>query len=245
MALASIVPAGPANVGTFELTVVLIADGLGIPKDTAFAMGLLVHAMILLVTSIGGVVAGVRLGVWHAQLEASERIVAASPGLPASGRAAPQVSGAPAGDGGSAEVVGPDRLISRGPVVDGVRPWQPGRRRARTPEVDPGPRACDTRTNSSVYRSYISSIRRTASRCAGSPDADAGVRATVPEAERKAAASDDVGALEVVDEPGRACRFGVGRVIECRQALLVGADAANRPKDHEIPLAGRPAAPTR
>ena len=96
VALASIVPAGPANAGTFELTVVLIADGLGIPKDTAFAMGLLVHAMILLVTSIGGVVAGVRLGVWHAQLEASERIVATSPGLPASGPAAPQVSGAPA-----------------------------------------------------------------------------------------------------------------------------------------------------
>ncbi len=79
VALASIVPAGPANAGTFELTVVLIARGLGIPEDTAFAMGLLVHAMILGVTSVGGVVAGVRLGVWHAPLEVSERNVGPAP----------------------------------------------------------------------------------------------------------------------------------------------------------------------
>ena len=42
-------------------------------------MGLLVHAMILGVTSIGGVVAGVRLGVWHAQLGVSAEGEAAAP----------------------------------------------------------------------------------------------------------------------------------------------------------------------
>lgn len=57
MALASIVPSGPGYVGTFELTAVAIADALGIDRDEAFAMALLVHASILLVTSVGGVVA--------------------------------------------------------------------------------------------------------------------------------------------------------------------------------------------
>src|SRR4051812_33833733 len=86
VALASIVPAGPANAGTFELTVVLIAAGLGIAENTAFAMGLLVHAIILGVTSVGGVIGGVRLGVWHAQLETSERLVGSAPDGAMTGR---------------------------------------------------------------------------------------------------------------------------------------------------------------
>jgi uncharacterized protein (TIRG00374 family) len=57
VALVSIVPSGPGYVGTFELTVVAIADGFGIPRDSAFALGLLVHVMILATTSIGGVTA--------------------------------------------------------------------------------------------------------------------------------------------------------------------------------------------
>jgi glycosyltransferase 2 family protein len=57
VALVSIVPSGPGFVGTFELTVVAIADGLGIPRDSAFALGLLVHLVILGTTSIGGVIA--------------------------------------------------------------------------------------------------------------------------------------------------------------------------------------------
>ena len=61
VALASIVPSGPGYVGTFELTAVAIADALGIDRDAAFAMALLIHAMILLVTSVGGVVAIVAL----------------------------------------------------------------------------------------------------------------------------------------------------------------------------------------
>jgi uncharacterized protein (TIRG00374 family) len=61
VALVSIVPAGPGFVGTFELTVVAIADSLGIPRDSAFALGLLVHLVILATTSLGGVIALVAL----------------------------------------------------------------------------------------------------------------------------------------------------------------------------------------
>lgn len=57
VALASIVPAGPGYVGTFELTAVAVAEGLGIDRDAAFAMALLIHVAILVVTSVGGVVA--------------------------------------------------------------------------------------------------------------------------------------------------------------------------------------------
>jgi glycosyltransferase 2 family protein len=57
VALVTIIPSGPGYVGTFELTVVGIAEGFGISRDDAFALGLLVHLMILATTSIGGVVA--------------------------------------------------------------------------------------------------------------------------------------------------------------------------------------------
>lgn len=63
VALATIVPSAPGYVGTFELTAVKIAELFGADGDAAFAMALLVHAMILLVTSVGGVIAAVRLGV--------------------------------------------------------------------------------------------------------------------------------------------------------------------------------------
>ena len=63
VALATIVPSGPGYLGTFELTAVGIATQFGIARDPAFAMALLVHAMILLVTTVGGVLAALRLGV--------------------------------------------------------------------------------------------------------------------------------------------------------------------------------------
>lgn len=63
VALATIVPSGPGYLGTFELTAVGIASQFGVDRDAAFAMALLVHAMILLVTSVGGVISAVRLGV--------------------------------------------------------------------------------------------------------------------------------------------------------------------------------------
>ncbi len=63
VALATIVPSGPGYLGTFELTAVSIAGTFGVPRDEAFAMALLVHASILSITSLGGVVAFVRLGL--------------------------------------------------------------------------------------------------------------------------------------------------------------------------------------
>ena len=62
VALATIVPSGPGYLGTFELTAVGIATQFGIDRDAAFAMALLVHAMILLVTSVGGAISAMRLG---------------------------------------------------------------------------------------------------------------------------------------------------------------------------------------
>jgi uncharacterized protein (TIRG00374 family) len=62
VALASAIPAGPGYLGTFELAAVKVAEALGLPPEPAFAMALLVHASILLVTSVGGLVALTRLG---------------------------------------------------------------------------------------------------------------------------------------------------------------------------------------
>jgi len=61
VALVSIVPAGPASFGTFELAAVKISALFGIESGQAFAMALLVHIMILAVTSAGGLVAYVAL----------------------------------------------------------------------------------------------------------------------------------------------------------------------------------------
>jgi glycosyltransferase 2 family protein len=63
VALATIIPSGPGYLGTFELTAVGIATSFGFGADEAFAMALLVHAAILSVTSLGGVVAFLRLGI--------------------------------------------------------------------------------------------------------------------------------------------------------------------------------------
>lgn len=63
VALSTIVPSAPGYVGTFELTLVSIATIFNVDPDAAFAMALLVHAMILGVTSVGGVISALRLGV--------------------------------------------------------------------------------------------------------------------------------------------------------------------------------------
>jgi uncharacterized protein (TIRG00374 family) len=62
VALASAIPAGPASLGTFELAAVQIGRALGVASPSAFAIGLLVHAAILVITSAGGIAALVRLG---------------------------------------------------------------------------------------------------------------------------------------------------------------------------------------
>jgi glycosyltransferase 2 family protein len=68
VALASAIPAGPASLGTFELAAVRIGQALGVATASAFAIGLLVHAAILVITSAGGVAALVRLG-WQRPTE--------------------------------------------------------------------------------------------------------------------------------------------------------------------------------
>jgi len=62
VALVTAIPAGPANLGTFELAAVEIAKAVGVPSHEAFAIALLVHAAILAITSAGGLVALARLG---------------------------------------------------------------------------------------------------------------------------------------------------------------------------------------
>lgn len=62
VALVTAIPAGPANLGTFELAAVEIGKAVGVPAHEAFAIGLLVHAAILVTTSAGGLMALARLG---------------------------------------------------------------------------------------------------------------------------------------------------------------------------------------
>jgi glycosyltransferase 2 family protein len=62
VALVTAIPAGPANLGTFELAAVEIAKAIGVPPHEAFAIALLVHASTLAVTSVGGLAALARLG---------------------------------------------------------------------------------------------------------------------------------------------------------------------------------------
>ena len=63
VALVTIVPSGPGYVGTFELTAVSIASSFGVDRDSAFAMALLVHLVILGVSTVGGVISSLRLGI--------------------------------------------------------------------------------------------------------------------------------------------------------------------------------------
>jgi conserved hypothetical protein len=57
VALVTIVPSGPGYLGTFELTVVGIAGGFGVSPEAALPLGLLGHLMVIVVTSVGGVIA--------------------------------------------------------------------------------------------------------------------------------------------------------------------------------------------
>jgi uncharacterized protein (TIRG00374 family) len=62
VALATAIPAGPANLGTFELAAVQIGKAVGVPETAAFALALLAHAGILVITTTGGLVSLARLG---------------------------------------------------------------------------------------------------------------------------------------------------------------------------------------
>ena len=62
VALASAIPSGPAYLGTYELAAVKVGEALGLPADPTFALALLVHVSIVVLTSTGGAVALRRLG---------------------------------------------------------------------------------------------------------------------------------------------------------------------------------------
>jgi uncharacterized membrane protein YbhN (UPF0104 family) len=60
--LAAAIPTGPAALGTFELASVQIGAAFGIATERALALGIIMHVAIFVLTSVGGVVALVRLG---------------------------------------------------------------------------------------------------------------------------------------------------------------------------------------
>jgi uncharacterized membrane protein YbhN (UPF0104 family) len=62
VALASAIPAGPSNLGTFDLAAVEIAATFGLDRETALALALVAHASILLTTSVGGAISLLALG---------------------------------------------------------------------------------------------------------------------------------------------------------------------------------------
>lgn len=62
VALATAIPAGPGNLGTFDLAGVLIASSFGLDREKAIALIVLAHAASIVVTSVGGAGALVRLG---------------------------------------------------------------------------------------------------------------------------------------------------------------------------------------
>jgi uncharacterized protein (TIRG00374 family) len=65
IALAGAIPAGPSNLGTFELAAQELGKAVGVPAASALALGILSHLLILLATSVGGAIAFARLG-WRA-----------------------------------------------------------------------------------------------------------------------------------------------------------------------------------
>jgi uncharacterized protein (TIRG00374 family) len=79
VALASAIPAGPGYLGTYEYAAVKIAEALGRPPEPAFALALLVHATILVMTSGGGLIALSRLGLRRAALADAAAVPAPDP----------------------------------------------------------------------------------------------------------------------------------------------------------------------
>ena len=73
IALAGAIPAAPSNIGTFEAAAVAAGTAVGLAPESALALGVLSHAMILIVTSIGGAIAFNRIGWQSTAVESAER----------------------------------------------------------------------------------------------------------------------------------------------------------------------------
>ena len=78
VALATAIPSGPGYLGTYELAAVKIAEALGRPTDQAFALALLAHASVLVLTSVAGAGAFLRLG-WTSSVHEVEDVVGGTP----------------------------------------------------------------------------------------------------------------------------------------------------------------------
>ena len=65
VALATGIPSGPSNLGTFDLAAVAILGTFGVDRETSLAIALLAHASVLVITSTGGAVSLLRLGWRH------------------------------------------------------------------------------------------------------------------------------------------------------------------------------------
>jgi glycosyltransferase 2 family protein len=72
VSLATAIPAGPGYLGTFELAAVQVAAVFGVAADPAVALAVLVHAVILVLTSFGGAAALLRMG-WRASAHERSR----------------------------------------------------------------------------------------------------------------------------------------------------------------------------
>ena len=75
MNLATAVPSGPGYLGTFEYAGQTIAIAFGLPAPSGLALALLTHAMTLVISSAGGVVALVRMG-WTRSTHAASAAIA-------------------------------------------------------------------------------------------------------------------------------------------------------------------------
>jgi uncharacterized protein (TIRG00374 family) len=61
-ALAGAIPAGPSNLGTYDLAAVEILAAFGIDRSSGLAVALVAHSSSVAITSIGGVIALLRVG---------------------------------------------------------------------------------------------------------------------------------------------------------------------------------------
>jgi glycosyltransferase 2 family protein len=78
IALATAIPSGPGYLGTYELAAVKIAEALGRSSEQALALALLAHATVLVLTSVAGAGAFLRLG-WTSSVREVEDVVSGAP----------------------------------------------------------------------------------------------------------------------------------------------------------------------
>jgi uncharacterized protein (TIRG00374 family) len=78
IALATAIPSGPGYLGTYELAAVKIAEALGRSSEQALALALLAHATVLVLTSVAGAGAFLRLG-WTSSIHEVEDVVSGAP----------------------------------------------------------------------------------------------------------------------------------------------------------------------